>query len=180
MKCLIALLFVCGIAACNEPAKPTASVKEKFDAIEKIVGTANWELVTPGDTSFVYFSRLGDTYINVYKYKLVNGDSANTQVSNMISRQDTIAWTGTNEQYILSAVTDSAIIWQDMSNGDKKYTISKYDSTHISLSSSGRSELMKRTLPLSVFLVRKKYDYLHGTAYADSAEVAPRPVKQSK
>jgi len=173
---VFALLYI--LVGCGEPAKPVSSPKEKFDAIENIVGTANWRLTAAGhDTSYVYFSRLGDTQFNVYWYTIDKGDSVNTRVDNILSNGDSVIWShSANAERSLLVNAGDTLTWEGIDKKDR-YIIAKQDSNRALLHfPNGTVYSMKRTLPLGVFLVRKQYDYKHGTSYVDSAEVPPRKV----
>jgi peptide subunit release factor RF-3 len=176
MKFLILLSFVFFLSACNRTDK-TVQAKDKFDAIEKIVGNGNWQLLDDSDTSYLYFSRMGDAQFNVYHYKINNGDSANTNMNNISRRQDTVIWSWQNQQLILSDITNDSIAWEKISDEKDKYVLKKIDSLHLSFIFPDKHEsILKLTLPLATFLVRSRYDYLHDAHSVDSGIVPPRHV----
>jgi len=174
MKFFVLSFFTFILFACNE-AEKTVQIKDKFDAIEKIVGTDNWELVDGQDTSYLYFSRISDALFNVYHFRIEKGDTVNTIMNNITGRQDTVIWNWKNFKLFLTEVTDNNIAWETISTEKEKYILNKTDSLHISFVLPGSQETkMKRTLPLATFLVRNHYDFLHGTHTLDSAIVPPR------
>ena len=173
--CFLTLIF----AACNQTKKNNNIPKDKFDQIESIVGTSNWQMIDGPDTSYIYFSRIGNVYTNVYRYQISKGDSANTQMNNIIHQQDAVIWNWGNDKLLLVAVNNNTIQWEKMGAENAKYIMQKTDSLHMSfMFPDGHKAIMKRTLPLSAFLIRQRYDYTHGTSYTDSAEVKARPVKK--
>jgi len=166
--------FMIILLACNQ-AEKTVSINDKFDALEKIVGTANWQMVDGRDTSYVYFSRLADALFNVYHYQIDKGDSVKSIMHTITARQDTIIWDWQNTKLFLEDVTDSSISWQETSDEKNMYMLKTIDSLHLSfIFPDMHSSIMKRTLPLATFLVRSHYDYLHNTHTVDSAIVPPR------
>lgn len=175
--CLLTLVF----AACNqtEKSKTNSVPKNKFNQIDSIVGTNNWQVIEGQDTSYLYFSRIGDALINVYRYQINKGDSVNTHLNNITHQQDSVIWNWENERLLLVASADNAIQWAPLNAPNSKYILLKTDSSHISfVFPDGHKAIMKRTLPLSTFLVRKQYDYAHGTSYVDSLDFQLRPEKK--
>jgi peptide subunit release factor RF-3 len=176
MNFLILISFVFFLVACNSTDK-SMQVKDQFDAIEKIVGNGNWQLVDDQDTSYLYFSRIGDAQFNIYHYKINKGDSVNTIMNNITDQQDTVTWNWQDQQLALLDVTTDSMNWRKASDEKDKYVLKKMDSLHLSLIFPGKHELvMKLTLPLATFLVRSHYDYFHGSHSIDSAIVPPRHV----
>jgi hypothetical protein len=179
MKVFIISFLTLVCAACNQTEKINNTPTDKFNQIESIVGTNNWQMIDGPDTSYIYFSRIGNSYINGYRYQINKGDSINTQMNNIIHQQDSVIWNWGKEKLLLVSVNDNTIQWEKMSVDNAKYTMQKTDSLHISfVFPDGHKAILKRTLPLSTFLVRKQYDYAHGTSYLDSAEITTRPVKK--
>lgn len=175
--CLSTLIFI----ACNQTEKTTTNSipKDKFNQIDSIVGTNNWQMVDGQDTSYLYFSRMGDALIHVYRYQINKGDTVNTHLNNITHQQDSVIWNWENEKLLLVASGDGAIQWTPVNAPSSKYMLQKTDSSHISfVFPDGHKAIMKRTLPLSTFLVRKQYDYAHGTSYVDSLDFQLRPEKK--
>ena len=179
MKLFSACLLLAILAACNnQPQQTVHTPKETFDTIDSITGIANWQLVDGQDTSYLYFSRMGDALIHVYHFSIDKGDSVHTHMNNIVGRQDSVIWSWNGKQLLLASVNGHAARWEDINSRKDAYTLQKTDSQHISLLfPDGRKATMRLTLPLSTFLVRKKYDYQHATSYSDSAQVKPRGVR---
>ena len=150
---ILVLLF----AACN--SKP--DVKTQFDNLEKVFEAGNWEMVDRDDTAYVFFSREGERFFNVYNYFIRDGDSVSTKVMTIQQVDGKIIW----DKAELKTATDKGSEW--LLNGrDIKFT--KRYSLYIDVVSGTSKKFLKRTLPLSTFLIRKKYDFEHGTHTADA------------
>ena len=65
MKVFFIYFLILVLIAGNQTEKSN-DPKSKFNEIEKIVDNANWQLIDGHDTSYLYFSRTGNVYINVY------------------------------------------------------------------------------------------------------------------
>jgi hypothetical protein len=184
MKCFTCILFAFIAASCNEPGKKIP-VKEKFDALEKVLETANWE-VTPEvrvtdssakvDTTYMYFSRMGDTKFNVYHYKMIKGDSVISKFETIEASGDSVLWHADGNRLAVTDINDTGFVINEPAGSQpSRYFFARKDSGHITVSDSSMPFFsMKKTLPLAVFLVRKKYDHIHGTSYAHSSEILPR------
>jgi hypothetical protein len=175
--CLLTLVFT----ACSqtEKSKTNSIPKDKFNQIDSIVGTNNWQVIEGHDTSYLYFSRIGDALINVYRYQINKGDSVNTHLNIITHQQDSVIWNRENEKLLLVKAGDNALQWVPLNAPGSTYILQKTDSSHISfVFPDGHKTIMKRTLPLSTFLVRKQYDYAHGTSYVDSLDFQLRPEKK--
>ena len=178
MKVFFICFLILVVAACNEPVKKNSSPKEDFDKIEGVIGNDNWQLIDGVDTSYIYFSRIGNL-INVYRYNISKGDSVNTRMNNIVHQSDSVIWNWDNEKLFLTGVDSNAINWEAMNAGKDKYKIFKADSIYMSfVFPNGHTAVMKKMLPLSTFLVRKKYDYTHGTSYIDSSTILLRQTKK--
>ena len=147
MRYIIILLAF--MAACNEP-----DVKMQFDDLEKVFDTGNWRVMGAKDTSYLFFSREGERLFKVYSYVIKDGDSVSSKITIIEAKAGKIIW-GNNE---LISTTDKESVWK---NNDY---YKKRDSLHIDATHA----VLLRTLPISTFLVRSKYDHLHGTHTADA------------
>lgn len=178
MRVFFICFLILVVAACNEPVKKNNSPKEAFDKIEGVIGNDNWQLVDGVDTSYIYFSRIGDL-INVYRYNISKGDSVNTRMNNIVHQSDSVIWNWENEKLLLTGADSNTINWEAMNAGKDKYKLLKTDSLHLSfVLPNGREAVMKKMLPLSTFLVRQQYDFTHGTSYTDSATMLFRQTKK--
>lgn len=178
MRVFFICFLILVIAACNEPVKKNNSSKEALDKIEGVTGNDNWQLINGVDTSYIYFSRMGKL-INVYRYNISKGDSVNTRMNNIVNQSDSVIWNWDNENLVLTGADSTTINWEAMNAGKDKYKLFKTDSLHLSfVLPNGQTAVMKKMLPLSTFLVRKQYDYVHGTSYVDSLNFQLRPKKK--
>jgi hypothetical protein len=180
MRVFFICFLILVIAACNEPVKKNNSPKEAFDKIESITGNDNWQLTDGMDTAYIYFSRMVNE-INVYRYTISKGDSVNTRMNDIVHQSDSVIWNWDNEKLLLTGVDSNTINWEALNAGRDKYKMIKTDSLHISfVLPNGHTAGMKKTLPLSAFLVRQQYDYTHGTFYTDSASILSRQTKKKE
>src|SRR4051812_22616844 len=113
MKVFFICFLVLVVAACNEPVKKDKTPKEAFDKIEGIIGNDNWQLIDGTDTSYIYFSRIGNE-INVYRYNISKGDSVNTRMNNIVHQSDSVIWNWDNEELLLTDVDSNTINWEAM------------------------------------------------------------------
>jgi hypothetical protein len=144
----------------------------KFDLLENIFQNDNWLLINGRDSSFLYCSRLGKAYVKTYHFSMFKGDSINTVITSMQLSGDTITWRLPMDTITLQlkTVTASELIWTGKTGLDI-YIFEKTDSNHINIKYPGGStKKLLKTPTLSSFLVRSKYDYLHGTRLAFSVE----------
>jgi hypothetical protein len=180
MKVSFICFLILVVAACNEhePVKKNNAIKESLDKIEHLSENGNWQLIDGTDTSYLFFSRIGNE-INVYRYNIRKGDSVNTRMNNIVHQSDSVIWNWENEKLLLAGVDSTTINWQALNAGKDTYRMVKTDSLHISFAfPHGHTAVMKKMLPLSTFLVRQQYDYTHGTSYVDSGVVLPQHKKK--
>ena len=60
MRKIFPFLMMSFIVSCSDSGK-TNDPKTKFDQLEKVFGTGNWRLASYADTSYLFFSREGNT-----------------------------------------------------------------------------------------------------------------------
>jgi len=148
------IFIVLLLVACN--SKP--DVKAQFDNLEKVFETGNWEMVLGSDTIYSFFSREGERFFKVYSYRIEDGDSVRSRITTIQPENGKIVWSGSE----LVSATDKESVWKHPANGE--FRVKKLDSLHILFN----GDTLIRTLPISTFLVRSKYDFLHGTHTADA------------
>jgi hypothetical protein len=182
-KYLLFFIIIVFITACNnepeqEKAKPASQAIDvpvyKIDLLEKIFNNDNWMKKDGTDTSYYYFSRI-EPVINVYHYHINKGDSVNTRLSVIKFSNDSLIWPiNDTTHFILTAINETQAKWSRMDSGlqDSIMVFEKKDDKHIKLNLADNKEfLLIKTPALSTFLVRSRYDYLHGTNYAFSDTV---------
>ncbi|HYF31939.1 MAG TPA: hypothetical protein VD993_12535 [Chitinophagaceae bacterium] len=165
MRKIILFVAVCTWIACSESADKN-NPKAQFDMLEKVFETGNWRHTAYEDTTYLFFSREGDTHYKVYRYRMMDGDSVQSAIFNIQWQNDTILMKVDDEYRILTAVDDNSNAW---SHDGAVYRFTKLDSLHLLLDNDGKSiDTLKRTLPISTFLARSKYDFVHGTNTANA------------
>ncbi len=173
------ILHSCGSGSSKEkPAdgKPTSPPPiEKLNGVEKVFGNENWMKIVNGDTSYCYFSRM-PSEIQVHQYKLVKGDSVLTMLSSIRFSGDSLVWQyNDTTQLFLASLTDESLefnrLWQEKPTAFY-FGFEKKDEQHIKVTDAEKKQfMMTKTPTLSTFLVRSRYDYVHGTNYAFSDTV---------
>ena len=154
-----------------EPEKKLKDPKLfRFDTLENIFTNDNWLLINGKDSSYFYFSRLGKTAFNTYYYHLTKGDTLSTIKNDFQLKQDTICWKFglNNTELHVEKVAHWESIWADSSNSSY-YTFKRIANNKIMVTMPNQKVYyLIKTLPFSLFLIRSKYDFLHGTHYAFS------------
>jgi hypothetical protein len=170
------------LMACNnqsEKEKPSTEIfvssLYKMDMLEKIFTNDNWMKVEGTDTSYYYFSRI-PLITRVYHYRISKGDSVNTTISEIKFQNDSLAWQfDDTTNLLLSGINEKESKWdrRDTSRLASSFMVfEKNDDRHINLSIAGKEQfLLTKTLPFSAFLIRSRYDFLHGTRFAFSDTV---------
>jgi hypothetical protein len=152
-----------------------SSPKEEFDRLENIFSVANWKMITGYDTSYWYFSRLGDLSYKVYDFKIIKGDSSLNESSNITYTKNAVYWMRTADTLKLISVDSTSAIWNTLKDDKLIYSFKKLSDDSISLElPAGGPLLLTKTLSLATFLVRSQYDYLHNTHTVDSPLVPHR------
>ena len=166
---LILVLFSCSSA--NNRLSP----KDLFDQLENIFSTANWKVINGTDTSYWYFSRLGDLNYKVYDFKIVNGDSSLREVSEINYVNKNVNWIRSADTLKLVSSDSTSAIWNIVNDNEMAYSFERLADSNISVALPGnRQAVMIKTLPLATFLVRSKYDYINSTHTVDSPVVKHR------
>ncbi len=180
--CIAIFCISCGNSQQDQPlaTKPAAPVAAtinpnalaRFDTLEYLFQNDNWLLINGTDSSYIYASRLGKTIFKSYQFRISKGDSVNTVITQIQLKGETLSWHWPQDTTLLLLTSAGAgkLIWSDTS-GQHKYIFEKISSDRIRLFYPGgkTAELIK-TPTLSSFLVRSKYDYLHGTKLAFAKE----------
>lgn len=168
MRYFLILILVAGISSCNLAEDKTPSPKMKFDELENVFSTANWKRTGGGDTSFLYFSRLGDLNYTVYDYTLSKGDSIINEISTIVPQNKGIFWNRAHDTLRLAEADSTMSKWEDVQDPSLAYIFKKISADSLSAESGGKLSGMKQTLPLATFLVRSHYDFNNGTHTVDS------------
>jgi hypothetical protein len=172
-------LIACIIMACgNNPSKEEKPVDKaaadppvyKMDMLEKMFNNDNWMKAEGNDTSFYYFSRI-PAETKIYQYRISKGDSVNTKISVIGFSNDSLIWRyDDSTNLFLSGITEKRSEWTRMDKdlpGSFYMAFEQKDEKHITITFADNKQfLLGKTLPLSTFLIRSRYDYLHGTRFA--------------
>jgi translation initiation factor IF-1 len=183
-KSILFSLIVCLITACgNNPANEEKPVEKaatpppvyKMDMLEKMFNNDNWMKVDGKDTSYYYFSRI-PSEIQIHQYRMIKGDSVITNMSAIRFSNDSLIWRYNDSTYLfLSAITEKTSEWTRIDKdppGSFYMAFEPKGEKHITLFLADKKQfVLTRTPSLSIFLVRSRYDYLHGTNYAFSDTV---------
>jgi hypothetical protein len=161
----IAFAFFC--FSCNN----TASNSNQLPRLQQFFGTANWEVSNGQDTSYVFFSPQTDNSFKTYEYNLSKGDSVHTEMGAIGSKDEKVHWNFFNRVLVLETINDNEARWKDSTGKD--YILIKQNDSLLYLRTPDTDLRFAKTLPLSTFLVRAKYDYEHGSNLRDSSEVKP-------
>ncbi len=187
---IVSLFFICACQSQNKEAEKeeselvdtTETVIEKrnatsflydLKALEAVFTNDNWLLANSSkDSSYFYFSRLGDFAVNTYEYVLRKGDSADVQKSTILIQDDKITWRFNNQDLYLDNASSARAVWKVAANDSLKYVFQRANNNEINLTYPDKTKrVLKKILPFSLFLVRSRYDYTNGTHYAfDSSQ----------
>jgi hypothetical protein len=151
-----------------EEIRSNMSFLNDYNALEAVFGNENWMLVNGKDTSYYYFSRLGDFNFNTYAYKLVKGDSSNVYHGKIRPEQNKLAWDFDGKKLLVISATVARVT----ASADGTDSAAKYEFTRLNNSSIGivypdqKKTVMRKTIPFGLFLVRSRYDHTNGTHFA--------------
>ena len=164
------ILLSCG------SSKKNYSPKDDFDKLENIFSSDNWKVTGDGtDTSYWYFSRLGDLSFTVYHFKIRESDSSIKEVSHMNYAGDAIKWIRSGETLKLVSADSVSAIWNDLNYDQAVYTFKRLSDNNISVElPQGKKLMLTKTLSLATFLARNRYDHIHNTHTVDSPLVPHR------
>jgi len=174
MKSGILFLTVLILVACQSTQSNIAPGKQ-FDDLESIFSNANWEMADPGDTSYFYFSRVGEANFKVYEYRMINGDSVLQDESIIRPEGKAILWFRKPGSLKLIGVDSVTAKWSRVQEEESFMEFTRISDSTVQFAITGEKKtVMKKTLPLATFLVRSRYDFLHGTHTVDSPLVPHR------
>lgn len=165
MKCYIGIIGVVlatVLVNCGDP-EPSAEAKKKEMAewLNKVFEkTSNWQVVTPADTSYMYFSQSQPGEWKVYHYNMINGDSVNSSPSQIKTVQDKTTWNLGGADYVLDSARAGSLYWHDQAQSNATMDINRVDSMHITVFlSNTQVSTFNKLEPLSVFLAQQKEAY---------------------
>lgn len=180
LKKLLLIWPVAIVLSCNEsqqgktdkdPKKFVDNIK-KMDLLEHLFTNDNWMMMEHTDTSYYYFSR-NNLRTKVYHFKMNKGDSVNTIISEMNVANDSLVWNlNDSTELFLSSIDKRKAEWKKSAKDAQAIPYMFYvkkDERNINVvKANGENFHLVKTLPLSTFLIRSRYDFLHSTRIAFS------------
>ena len=150
--------------------------KDDFDKLEHIFSSDNWKVTGDStETSYWYFSRLGDLAFTVYDFKIEEGDSSINEVSHINYTGDAIKWIRSGDTLKLLSADSASAIWNVLNDDKTTYTFEKLSDSNITVElPQGKKLMLTKTLSLATFLARNRYDHIHNTHTVDSPLVPHR------
>ncbi|MES2330056.1 MAG: hypothetical protein V4539_10670 [Bacteroidota bacterium] len=146
--------------------RPPQSFLNDYNALEQLFTNDNWLLINKKDSSYFYFSRLGNFQVNTYEYNLEKGDSAKVKHRLMQTEGDQVTWTFNNQKLILFSASDVRTVWTVAGADSTNYEFMRLDKNNLRITYPDRKQIVaKKMLPFSLFLVRSRYDFSNGTRY---------------
>ena len=131
------------------------------------------------DTSYIYFSRQTDNSYKITQFKLLKGDSSITDQSNISISGNSVTWHRDKKLLVLETVNNNKSTWKQ-DDANENFLLSKLNDSTLLIDLPSKQLTLKKTLPLSSFLVRAKYDYEHGTKLLEAPELKPRRKSLAK
>jgi len=165
---LIVLIFF--VVGCNNHQDSN----NQLELLQNIFPTSNWQVTRGSDTSFVFFSPQADNNFKTYEYNLFKGDSANTEMGSIRANNGKVEWDIFNKAIVLDDIKNKESSWKDSTGAN--YILTRQSDSVMQMKTPNGDIQFKKTLPLSTFLVRAKYDYEHGSKLLDSGEIKPRKL----
>lgn len=151
----------------GESIRTNLSFLNDFNALEEIFTNDNWLIADKKDSSYFYFSRLGKFTANTYEYKVVKGDSAQVTHGLVQTEGDKISLPFNGHKLYIQSATKARLVCTVAGADSLTYTFLRLNDTRISLVYPDNKKIvLKKMLPLSLFLVRSRHDYTNGTKYA--------------
>jgi len=167
---IILIVFILSIIGCNNHDESLNQLKQ----LQSFFGTANWQVAKGTDTSYIFFSPQVDNSFKTYQYNLFRGDSANAEIGGIITNGERIEWRFFNRTLVLNGIKDNEAKWKDSTNAN--YVLTRQSDSLLLMKTSNDELQFAKTLPLSTFLVRAKYDFEHGSKLIDSGEIKSRKL----
>lgn len=172
MKNKITILLICLVACTNSKR----SSSEHLENLGKLIGTGNWQVLNGADTLYVFFSQQVNHSYKIYTYTFSKGDSANTKMESIVQNKNGVEWNFLDKKLVLKQNKKDTFFWVDPDQNE--YVLQKNNDSTLQMQTPEKKIVFKKTLPLSTFMIRVKYDYEHGSTLKDSSEIKPRKQKQ--
>ncbi|WP_167516960.1 hypothetical protein [Hydrotalea flava] len=149
-----------------------------MDSIQHFFGNENWRVVNGKDTFYHYFSRQNDLLLNVYQFKMNKGDSVHSSLQTIYCTPKGIFWQQAADTFQLRSATQHTMSWV---HGTNTLNFTLLQPAMLQQQYQNTVSIMQPTINLTDFLIRSRYDFLHGTHYAsDTAKFKRGVSKQLK
>ncbi len=102
-------------------------------ALEESFSNDNWLIPGKKDSSYFYFSRIGDFKVNTYEYVLVKGDSAKVKYAHVEKEGDKLSWEFDGKKLLLSNASAARSLWTVAGNDSLMYEFLRVDKNTIRL-----------------------------------------------
>jgi hypothetical protein len=159
-------------AKAESVTRPVQSFMNDYNSLEQLFTNDNWLLANKKDSSYFYFSRLGNFQVNTYTYKLIKGDSTKVKHGAIQTEGDKITWNFNDQKLWLVSASNIKAAWSVDGSDSTAYEFMRLDNNFLRITYPDKKQvIMKKMLPFSLFLVRSRYDFTNGTKYAfDTAQ----------
>ncbi|MDQ3846846.1 MAG: hypothetical protein M3342_22960 [Bacteroidota bacterium] len=176
MKCLFFSLSVVAILSCRQSSSPEKDLLQ----INQFLPSANWQVIDNRDTFYLFFAQNPDHTYTIYEYRIRGGDSSDTRTDSIAVADNTVRWQFRNKELYFDEKRDSTLIWNEALKPEQKYVLRQVSDSLMMLQLPDQNEKMvfRKMLPFTTFLIRFRYDYLHGTRTVDSPEILPRNMRR--
>ena len=140
---------------------------KNLDALEQLFGNENYLMVNGNDSSYVYFTRLGRNNFFTHSYKLIGCDSTKLSIDTIqVNKEGKVQWNWHSKKLLLQECNDTKAFWQNTIVANDKVDFTKINGKRFNFSINNKQIPLTKTLPISLFFVRTKYDYEHHTNFA--------------
>ena len=181
--CVVIIVSSYMLQACNTGTKTNASESaavtknqptiNPLDSLEKMFDNDNWMSIDKKDTSYYYFSRTEPGSLKVFHYSMLHGDSVSTVLTVMKLSNAALTWQMEGRKLTLDSTRKNICKWIDLP-GKEAITFRKKSDKEIEVTSGGKQVMkLQKTVTLSSFLTRSRYDHIHNTrlAFNDSVKI---------
>lgn len=160
----------------SESIRTNLSFLNDFNALEEIFSNDNWLIASKKDSSYFYCSRLGKFTVNTFEYKMAKGDSTKVNQASLQTEGNKISLSFNGHKLFIQSATKARLVCTVAGADSLRYTFVKLNDSQISLTFPDQQKIiLQKMLPFSLFLIRSRYDYAHGTKYAfDTAQFVKR------
>jgi hypothetical protein len=181
VRFLLTIMSVVLLLACAQQKKQPTSNEVvlmpvyQMDSIFYLFGNNNWRVIQGRDTSYLYFSKQNDLLIHVYGFKMQKGDSVQSILQKIICTPKGIYWQQAADTFQLRSVTQHTMSWV---HGTNTLNFTLLQPAMLQQQYQNTVSIMQPTINLTDFLIRSRYDFLHGKHYANDTAKFKRGVSK--